>query len=289
MFKSIKLIVRRLAPASLVPLLRPIPYYLLEPFQPKLRTATHVPVPPLWRMFEGPRDKQLFLKNADEALEIARKLGQLRPNSKMLDIGSGLGRKTFRLIDYLGPDARYVGVDIVREGVDWCNSVIAPKHPHFVFLHLNVYNALYNRKATVKAADYNFPFADASFDLVTAWSVFTHMLPGDIENYLSEASRMLRPNGHCLFSFFIMTDTASAAVRAKRATEKIEHEIDGWFTNNRNLPEDVIAFREEWIRAVYERVGLEVKEILYGSWTGAPAHKEFPILNYQDIVVAVRR
>lgn len=153
----------------------------------------------------------------------------------MLDIGSGLGRKTLGLVDFLAAEGRYVGMDIVRDGIDWCNKVISPKHPNFVFLHVNVYNAMFNRRATVKAVDYRFPFSNSSFDLITAWSVFTHMLPRDIENYMLEAGRMLKPEGWCIFSFFIMTEKAIDAVKRGIAKEKIEYEVDGWFTNNKNL------------------------------------------------------
>jgi len=288
-FRHLKLLGRRLVPASTLGFLRVIPYFLLEPFKPTVKTPDGVPVPPTWKMFDGPRDKQLFLNNSKEVLEVYRQHGNLRPDSQMLDVGSGLGRKTLSLPSYLNSNGRYVGVDIVQQGVDWCNANIARTHPNFIFLHLNVFNARYNRMGTVDASAYRFPFANGSFDLIVAWSVFTHMLPGDIKNYLRETSRMLMPGGRCIFSFYVMTDKTKTAVRSGRAHERIEHRIeDGVYTDNKNVPEDLTAYDEDWIRAVYQSSGLTVNEILIGSWSGDDTPRAFPMTNYQDIVVASR-
>jgi cyclopropane fatty-acyl-phospholipid synthase-like methyltransferase len=269
--------------------LRLIPYFLLEPFQSTVKTPDGVPIPPTWKMFDGPRDKQIFLQNSTEVLEVYKRYGALRPDSKVLDVGSGLGRKTLALPSFLGTDGKYIGVDIVRQGVDWCNQNIATSHPNFIFLHLNVFNARYNRRGTVRASDYRFPFADGSFDLITAWSVFTHMLPNDIKNYLRETSRMLKPSGRCIFSFYVMTDKTTAAVKNGSAKERVEHEIeDGVFTDNKSVPEDLTAFKESWIRSIYETSGLSVENILHGSWSGDNSPRSFPMTNYQDIVVARR-
>jgi len=261
----------------------------MEPFQPSVRTEGGLAVPPLWKMFDGPRDKRLFLRNSLEVLELYKRYGGIRSDSKMLDIGSGLGRKTLALTGFIGPDGHYNGVDITREGIDWCNKNISSKYPNFQFTHLDVFNARYNRAATVAASEYRFSFADETFDLITAWSVFTHMLPADVRNYLRETCRMLKPNGRCMFSFYVMTDDAFEAVRNGIATEKIEYELaDGLFTDNKNVPEDLTAFRESWIRAEYAACGLAVDEVLFGSWRGDGRQRSFPMSNYQDIVVARR-
>lgn len=288
-FKHFKLMMRRIVPVAAVEFLRVFPYYFVELFQSSAPTEGNIAVPPVWKMFDGPRSKRLFLADAEEALRVYKAVGGLQPHSRMLDIGCGLGRKTLALPGFLNPEARYVGVDIVKEGIDWCNVHIATRHPNFVFLLLNVYNARYNKNATIPARNYQFPFSDSSFDLVTAWSVFTHMRPDDVRNYLSETSRMLAPGGRCIFSFYIMTDEAISAVRSKVAREKIEYEFaESCFTDNKSIPEDLTAFGDDWIRRVFEASGLRIEEILYGSWVGDGRVRKFPLSNYQDIVVASR-
>jgi SAM-dependent methyltransferase len=288
-FKNIKLQVRRIVPAGVVEFLRAFPYYFVEIFQTSVPTQGDIAIPPVWKMFDGPRDKRLFLENSGEALSVYKAVGGLHPDSHVLDIGCGLGRKTLALPGFLSRKARYVGVDIVREGIDWCNQHIAARHPNFIFLLLNVYNARYNRGASIHASEYQFPFTDKSFDLVTAWSVFTHMRPNDVRNYLSETSRMLKPGGRCVFSFYIMTDQAMSAVRSKIAREKIDYEFaESCFTDNKSVPEDLVAFGEDWIRAAFEDSDLRIEEILYGSWVGDRRPRKFPLSNYQDIIVASR-
>jgi len=44
---------------------------------------------------------------------------------------------------------------------------------------------------TVAASEFVFPFADASFDFVSLASVFTHMLPVDLEHYAGQIARVL--------------------------------------------------------------------------------------------------
>ena len=43
---------------------------------------------------------------------------------------------------------------------------------------------------------------DASFDVIYAASLFTHLLPDETRNYFCETRRVLKPTGRCLFSFF---------------------------------------------------------------------------------------
>lgn len=283
-FKRLKLWVRRLAPAPLVHLLRPLPYFALEWFQPRLQ-VDGVPIPPLWKMYEGPRSKRLFLNNSQQALDIYEKYGHIQRDSHVLDIGSGLGRKTFCLIELLSRKGQYVGLDVDREAVDYLNKLISPEHPQFKFIHVDLYNGLYNRSGSVNPSEFMFPFSDENFDLVVAWSVFTHMLPADVIHYLEETSRLLRPGGICIFSFFIMTPSAREAVITKRAEERIIFEEGGYFTNNKNIPEDVIAYTRDWVLTTYRRAGLIIDHILPGSWVGDGETREFSVLNYQDIVV----
>src|SRR5262249_6440676 len=52
--------------------------------------------------------------------------------------------------------------------------------------------------------EFVFPYADASFDFVFLTSVFTHMLPAEVAQYLREVRRVLRPAGRCPAAFFFL-------------------------------------------------------------------------------------
>ncbi len=41
----------------------------------------------------------------------------ISPDMTFLEIGSGIGRDAFQLIDYLSPKGRYIGIDVQRESI----------------------------------------------------------------------------------------------------------------------------------------------------------------------------
>jgi hypothetical protein len=46
-----------------------------------------------------------------------------------LEIGSGAGRDAFQLLDRLGSEGRYIGIDVQRESIAWCQNNIGRQHP----------------------------------------------------------------------------------------------------------------------------------------------------------------
>src|SRR5258708_26002415 len=142
-------------------------------------------------------------------------LGGLKPNHRVLDVGSGIGRMALPLTRYLDPLAggSYEGFDIVAHGVDWCRTQITPRFPHFRFQVADVFNEFYNPGGGYRARVYRFPFSSHSFDFVLLTSVFTHMLPHDLTHYLSEIARVLRPGGRCLITFFLHSAATAANIR----------------------------------------------------------------------------
>ncbi|HMP28636.1 MAG TPA: class I SAM-dependent methyltransferase, partial [Saprospiraceae bacterium] len=103
--------------------------------------------------------------------------------SSILDIGCGIGRIAIPLTSYLNEEGSYNGFDIVKEGIDWCTKNINHRFSNFTFLHIPLQNELYNLSTKVKSSLLTFPYISDHFDLVIATSVFTHMMPEDVENY----------------------------------------------------------------------------------------------------------
>jgi len=62
------------------------------------------------------------------------------------------------------------------------------------------------------ASDYRFPYDDASFDVVSAASVFTHMLPEAAERYFRTA-RVLKRGGRAVFSCFLLDNDVAGRER----------------------------------------------------------------------------
>ena len=141
------------------------------------------------RGFAGDSD---FVATGDELLRLARAHGGLSADSRVLDVGCGIGRLARTLTDVLDPAAggAYVGFDPVAPAVAWC----AARYPaHFRFVHADLRNDLYNPDGAVAATDYRFPVDDGWATLVVATSVFTHLDRPEVDRYLAETRRAMAP------------------------------------------------------------------------------------------------
>jgi SAM-dependent methyltransferase len=243
-------------------------------------------VPPIELMHDGPQTYLDFKQNAEEFLRLYVDLCGLTPHERMLDVGCGIGRKTLFLTGYLSTRGAYEGIDIVKTGVDWCSRKISSKYPNFRFQLIDVYNKYYHPAGKHRASDYRFPFRDGSFDFVTLGSVFTHMLPKDTENYLAEVRRVLKSEGRCLISWFLLNPESDGLIRSSKSTLSLTFPVEGVCrTINVANPESAIGYNEAYVLGLYERCGLMIRDrVHYGSWCG---RAEF--LSYQDLVLASPR
>jgi SAM-dependent methyltransferase len=241
-------------------------------------------IPPLDLMHDGPVGFEEFKTNAEEFFRYYTKLCNLQPSERMLDIGCGIGRKTFLLTEYLNHEGSYDGLDIVKTGIDWCARRITRRYPRFKFQLIDVFNHHYNPSGTYKASEYKFPFADESFDFAVLCSVFTHMLPEDMEHYVCEVARVLRTGGRCLISFFLLNESSFSLMRANRNSIDLKIKLGHCWVADKNNPEAATGYDEDFVRAIFCRQNLEIKEpIHYGAWSGRENY-----LSYQDLVLAFK-
>jgi ubiquinone/menaquinone biosynthesis C-methylase UbiE len=208
-------------------------------------------------------------------------LGNLKPNHRVLDVGCGIGRMALPLTGFLNPEGEYWGFDPVAKGIKWCRQHITSRFPNFHFDAADVWSKSYNRRGRILARDYVFPYADDSFDFIFAISVFTHMVPADVENYIANTARVLKPTGMCLVTYFLLNE----ATRKSGAAEDFRYPVDAssvCMAVSKVEFEKAVAFDENYIRGVYEKCGLTIEEPMRcGRWAkskGGPA--------FQDIVIA---
>jgi ubiquinone/menaquinone biosynthesis C-methylase UbiE len=219
----------------------------------------------------GQEFKNYFIEFAD-----------LRPSEKVLDVGCGIGRMAIPLTNYLSKEGEYWGFDIVEKGIKWCQRHISSKFSNFHFQHSNVYNNHYNNNGIIQASDYKFPYDNESFDFVFLTSVFTHMLPVDLENYLREISRVLKPEGKCLITLFIINEESESLIRSGNSFYNFTYNMSGCMSISEKDPEAAIAYSEEFIFRLFEKYGLEISQpIHYGSWC-----KRDNFLSFQDLIIA---
>ena len=129
---------------------------------------------------------------------ISSALAACGEDSRVLDIGCGIGRMAVPLTQYLDPQtSRYDGIDPVEDGIGWCQRTITPAYPNFAFQRLDIAHELYNPNGKISGKALALPFPDQHFDFVIMTSVVTHLPPAEVLVYLAEVRRVLPPAGAC--------------------------------------------------------------------------------------------
>ncbi|WP_458070343.1 class I SAM-dependent methyltransferase [Rhodanobacter sp. BL-MT-08] len=105
----------------------------------------------------------------------------LHDGQSLVDLGCGSGRLASALGQHMAIE--YCGIDVVRALLKYAKKK-SPENYRFIL----------NRSLSV-------PLPDASFDMATAFSVFTHLLHHESYIYLEELHRVVRPGGSVVFSF----------------------------------------------------------------------------------------
>lgn len=189
----------------------------------------------------------------------------LRPDENVLDVGCGIGRVAIYLTQYL-TEGSYDGFDIVPHGIEWCQKKVTPRYPNFRFVLADVYNKYYHPLGSQKASEYRFPYEDNSFDFVYLTSVFTHMLPKDMEHYITEISRVLKSGGRCFCTAYIICAEGRAQLEAGNSKIAFQAFPEGYWSNNPSNPEAAIAYPEKYLTQCFTQNGLETIRIVSGVW-----------------------
>lgn len=234
-------------------------------------------VPPRGKIFTGRGD---FVASGNDLLRNIKSSCSLKPSHHVLDIGCGIGRLARPLTGFLDENGRYEGFDIVKDGVEWCRKHYH-RFPNFNFTYIPLQNDLYNLDTREVADKFVFPFEDAVFDLTTLISVFTHMQPGEVENYLHEIARVLKPGGQCFATFFLITRHSEQFLdKAKKPF--FPHRYDNYFLHDIKVKNANIAFRYELISKIACKAGLSIQYHNEGWWAGK---SQDACMNFQDVVV----
>jgi SAM-dependent methyltransferase len=218
-------------------------------------------------------DGQRTFANFASAVERHGGFGRVR---RMLDWGCGCGRVTAHFLAD-GRVSEVHGTDIDGEATRWCAQAFPRGH----FQETGPYPPL--------------PFPDAYFELVVAYSVFTHLEREVQKAWLAEMNRVLAPGGlllatvHGEFAALFAFPDRVARSFSGRVAERlglrtiIAGEImDG----TRDHALDGVA-PSDYYRGVYQTKNYTVRE--WSQFLDVIEYREAGIGNYQDLVVLRKR
>ena len=144
---------------------------------PDVRAPEDLPLPPQELRVDFPGYREAGARHWGRMHEILEAADVPAPSwGPVLDFGCGTGRMTRQFLGHVEAQPVW-GVDLDAESVSWCQRHLSPPF----------------RFATVTSLPH-LPFEDATFGLVVACSVFTHI--SDLaDSWLLEVRRVLRPGG----------------------------------------------------------------------------------------------
>lgn len=230
----------------------------------------HIPTHLIFLTGAGPES---FEEVAVAHIERFKKHVGIEPNMQVLELGCGIGRDAYQLLDFFDKDGGYIGVDVTRDSIDWCNANIGQRYKNFKFLHFDAENELYNPLGTKTSMDFSIPIGSSSIDRIFLTSVFTHLYENEILHYLKEFRRILKPDGLVYATFFLKTPEAIAAASTRGTTSWIgTFDIpigDGVFANDPDYPRGAVALTDEAAQRLVREAGLTLNgPYLKGSWSG---------------------
>lgn len=201
-----------------------------------------------------------FEGSSAEYVAYLRLLCGMNYQSRLLDIGCGCGNL---LLDTTGSGplytkvAHYLGTDTDASAIEWCQS------------HLREYNTRFACTKDLRGIEAE------SFDVIVCKSLFTHLMPSELVDYLAEIKRLLVPGGRCLSTWFLLDGTEPKGKLTFR------HKVgDGFYSVERKTkPNLAVAYRADW---VYKCLNIaNFRQTTYpGTWTGSTKG-----LSFQDIIV----
>jgi SAM-dependent methyltransferase len=208
----------------------------------------------------------------------------LKPSDDVLDIGSGLGRMANALTGFLNDNGAYEGFDIVPESVRWCQEHITTEFPSFRFQLIEVQNPYYRQRQGEPAEKFTFPWSNGSFDFAFATSVFTHMLPDDVTNYIKETARVLRRGGRFFATILLLNDEVEQLSNSgRKELKKFKYRTQDYWAVSSSAPEALIALRERDVNLAMAKYNLSIDAIYYGAWAGRTNY-----VSAQDIFVCTK-
>jgi SAM-dependent methyltransferase len=210
--------------------------------------------------------------------DLQRYIG-IKKTDHVLEVGCGIGRDAIPLTKVLA-QGHYIGTDIVRPSIEWCQANISRRFSNLVFVHHDIKDSLFNPSGVLLAMDIKLPAPDDSIDLIVLQSVFTHMFAEEITSYLKEFKRILKPNGRVWATFFIVDKQILDTIRDNPKTQWSLSFCypcgEGCYINALSEPRLAVAYETTVLRKMLSNAGLCLaRPLIWGLWSGKRANPGF--------------
>ncbi len=257
-------------------------------FRPDLDTVVPTPPSDLMERVADTQVPQFFkmggLKSFGEFVDAMSSHCDLRAVRRVLDWGCGCGRVTVHFL--LEPNMPEVfGCDIDPDAIAWCSNHLQPGN----FSRIEAWPPT--------------PYKDATFDLVIAYSVFTHLARDVQKAWLAEMKRIIAPGGlflastHGEFAALFTFPKSSGESESQRGLVQNIKNIVARVRWGTGIPRDGIfdGMSDPALKGIapegYYRGVFQTREYTIREWS-----KYFEILeyiergtgNFQDLVVMRR-
>lgn len=170
-------------------------------------------------------------------MELAKKTGKKLPDIDLLDVGCGT---RFAVGIYNGgiPIKSYTGIDIDERLIKWLKSNVADERMEFV--HWPVRNPVYNPSGLEMREFPSLPISRV-FDVISFFSVFTHLDPSDAKKMLEFCRPRLKLDGRVFLTAFVID------------------ELDGYEEGNPDRPSLVSRFGRRLFETIVSEEGFVIE------------------------------
>jgi ubiquinone/menaquinone biosynthesis C-methylase UbiE len=228
---------------------------------------------------------EAFESYGDLQFKVLQNHLDIQSHDFVLEIGCAVGRLAIPVSRIVRPPGGYLGIDIIRDSIDWCSKNITGRFPHFRFHFENVASQIHNPAGSKDPAATVIPLPDHCVDKLFLSSVFTHMFPDGVDNYLREFQRVLKPMGVALSTMFLLNSGSRRAIQSEKTSWKFAHEYQSsgcCWVDSSEYPEGAVAYDEASYLAMIRHHGMDLlKPVIYGTW----ADLGDPLADGQDYVI----